>query len=136
MTKIKRLIVIRANNMQIFLQKISADRDAPDISVIINNFNIYLIVDTNIESQLPVCVVEIGRSTRQSVVIVISSFNIFLLPYLEIKNLIITILKRLSFCALSVVRSVGFFPCIFMLMSKYDRCSITTEELVHGTTRF
>ena len=55
MTKFRRLTAIRANNMQVFLPKISADRDAIDISVILNNFNMHLIVEADIDSKLPVC---------------------------------------------------------------------------------
>ena len=55
MTKFRRLTAIRANNMQVFLPKISADRDATDISVILNNFNMHLIVEAAIDSKLPVC---------------------------------------------------------------------------------
>ena len=56
MTKFGRpLTAIRAKNMQVFLPKISADRDAIDISVILNNFNMHLIVEADIDSKLPVC---------------------------------------------------------------------------------
>lgn len=55
MTKFKRLTAIRANNMQVFLPIISADRDATDIFVILNNFNIHLIVGANIDSKFSVC---------------------------------------------------------------------------------
>ena len=55
MTKFRRLTAIRANNMQVLLSKISAGRDAIDISVILNNFNMHLIVEADIDSKLPVC---------------------------------------------------------------------------------
>jgi len=41
--------------MQVFLPKTSEDRDAIDISVVLNNFNMHLIVEADIDSKLPVC---------------------------------------------------------------------------------
>ena len=82
MTKFKRLFAIRANNMQVFLPIISADRDATDIFVILNNFNIHLIVGANIDSKFSVCswdltVYQAERFDSYSL------FQHFVLSYLE-----------------------------------------------------
>ena len=53
-----RVPVVITNNVQAFLVTTSEDVDATDISVILNNFNIYLIVEANIGSRLPIFVVE------------------------------------------------------------------------------
>jgi len=55
---LERVLVVMTNNVQAFLATISEDVDATDISIIINNFNIYLIVEANIGSRLPIFVVE------------------------------------------------------------------------------
>ena len=55
---LERVLVVITNNVQAFLATISEDVDATDISIIINNFNIYLIVEANIGSRLPIFVVE------------------------------------------------------------------------------
>ena len=55
---LERVHVVITNNAQAFLATISEDVDATDISIILNNFNIYLIVEANIGSRLPIFVVE------------------------------------------------------------------------------
>jgi len=55
---LERVPVIITNNVQAFLSTILEDVDATDISIILNNFNIYLIVEANIGSRLPIFVVE------------------------------------------------------------------------------
>ena len=47
-----RVPVVITNNVQAFLVTTSEDVDATDISVILNNFNIYLIVEANVGSRL------------------------------------------------------------------------------------
>ena len=54
----ERVLVVITNNVQEFLATILEDVDATDIAIILNNFNIYLIVEANIGSRLPIFVVE------------------------------------------------------------------------------
>ena len=55
---LERVPVVITNNVHTFLSTILESVDATDISIILNNFNVYLIVEANIGSRLPIFVGE------------------------------------------------------------------------------